>query len=121
MTYERVVWVVDPDFGDEALLVAEGCPVWAVSSPTNEATSKRARAAGLSFTLLTASGATREEWLINHIDSLDQHHNEFSQTPGYKALRVVGTPATQRVQEWFGEFGFTTFNAESNGFVAHKA
>ena len=116
----EVLLVLDTEFGARALELANGNPVWAVSSPANLAAAETARHVGLSFTVLKVNGASPEDWLVNHIDSVDQHHNEFSQRSAYSLLRVVGASLSPRVQSCLQEFGFVRFEAEPRSFCAYK-
>jgi len=116
----EILLVLDTAFGDHALEYSKDCPIWAVSSPANLLAADHARKNGRSFTVLTVKGDTPEVWLMNHIDSVDQHYNEFSQRPGYSVLRVVGVSLSPQVQSYLGEFGFVHFNSEPEGFCARK-
>jgi hypothetical protein len=116
-----VTFVLDVDCGELATTFAQEGPVWAVNSPVNAAAAEKAIQSGLSFTLLFANGETTEEWCLNHLDSVDQHHNEYSHKPGYSVLRVVGTPLTPRIETYLPEFGFVKWQSTSNGFYAYKS
>ncbi len=35
--------------------------------------------------------ATPEDWLVDVLDQIDLHHGEYSQSPPYSALQIVGT------------------------------
>ena len=116
----EVILVLDKQLGERFRELANDSPIWAVSSPANLAAAENAWRAGLSFTVLSVNGESPEDWLVNHIDSVDQHHNEFSQRPGYSSLRVVGASLSPRVESCLREFGFIRFEQNSGGFCAHK-
>jgi hypothetical protein len=115
-----VTMVLDPDCGDLAVKFAHEGPVWAVVSQANTAAAAEAAQNGLSFTVLYVNGKTSEEWCLNHLDTVDQHHNEYSQKPGYSVLHVVGTPLTPRIEAYLPEFGFIKYHSTTDGFYAYK-
>lgn len=116
-----VVWIVDPNFGERGLTCAHSTPVWIVESEANAAFIQRCQRSGRSVISLTTNGPTAEAWLLNHIDTIDQHHNEFSQAPPYRHLQVIGGSLTSRVEAWFREFGFDVFTEGIDGFRCSKA
>jgi len=83
-------------------------------------TLEAAENAKLLVTQLFPNGATPMEWLFNHLDSVDQHHNEFSQTPPYSELLVFGVPLSASLQPLLQEFGFVISWPEPFGFGASK-
>ncbi len=115
-----VLVVLDADFGERAFDLAQGCPVWAVSSPVNEAAARRAGASGQPFTLLDLNGASKEDWLIDHAGSVDRRF-DGAHIRGPSILRVVGAPLSPRVQEGFQRMGFVSFDPVTEGFVARKS
>jgi hypothetical protein len=115
-----VTFVLDRDSGDSLFQLAQEGPVWAVNSPANSDAASKARAAGSSITLLFVNGKTSEEWFLKHLDSVDQHHNEYSQKPGYSVLKVIGMPLTPRIEAYLPEFGFIKCELTQEGFNAYK-
>jgi hypothetical protein len=71
-------------------------------------------------TELFPRGETCEEWLFNHLDSLDQHHNDASQHPGYSTLVVHGVTHTPAIGLFIEQFGFVASKSEAFGFSATK-
>ncbi|MGH7952838.1 MAG: hypothetical protein ACREFE_13100 [Limisphaerales bacterium] len=67
-----------------------------------------------------AEDETPEDWLLGVLDSVEEHHGEYSQTPPYSVLRVVGTVLSPRVRAELESYDFVTFEELSDGFVAHK-
>ena len=67
-----------------------------------------------------ASDKTPEDWLLGVLDSIEDHHSEYSQTPPYSILRVIGTMLSSRVRTELEGYGFVKFEDLSDGFVAHK-
>jgi len=85
-----------------------------------QSTLAAAKRAGLLVTELYPNGSSPDHWLFNHLDSVDQHHNEFSQKPGYTELLVFGVPISPTITELLQEFGFVSSASESFGFSASK-
>jgi hypothetical protein len=94
--------------------------VWIASSSHMHATLACARALELEVTELFPRGDTCEEWLFNHLDSLDQHHNDYSQQPGYSTLLVYGVTHTPAIALFLEQFGFVASKSEPFGFSATK-
>ena len=75
-----VTFILDSEYGLRAVAHARAGPVWLVNSPYNAQAARAGRAEGLNVTLLTANGQSPEDWFLNHLDSVDQHHNEQAET-----------------------------------------
>jgi hypothetical protein len=67
-----------------------------------------------------AASATLEDWLIGVLDEVELHHGEYSQSPSYNALRVIGTGLSQRLRAELESYGFSRFEEAPDGFFAHK-
>ena len=98
-----------------------GTPAWIASTPEMQPTLAAARRVGLQVTELYPNGNSPLAWLSNHLDTVDQHHNEFSQTPPYTRLAVFGLGVSPELEPLLREFGFVSTTAQSFGFVALKA
>ena len=97
-----------------------GSSAWVASTPEMQGTVKAARACGLAVTELFPRGEHPVQWFLNHLDSLDQHHNESSQRPPYSELLVFGLEPTPEVDAWLRGFGFGAATLEPFGFSASK-
>ena len=107
---------------DESSLRAlpPGTPAWVAFTPEMQVTLAVAKRAELLITELHPNGATPTQWLSNHLDSVDQHHNEFSQNPPYTTLLVFGLPLSPTFEPLLREFGFMSSSPEPFGFSASK-
>jgi hypothetical protein len=126
----RVHLIVAADYGEllRSLPVGEGA--WVADTTANQPVIKNiwaARSSGGGSNHLAgitsfqvASGSTPEDWLLGILDAVDLHHGEYSQTPPYSELRVVGTPLSPRLRAELAEFGFIRYEDSSDGFVAYK-
>lgn len=47
--------------------------------------------------------------LVSVIDEVDEHHNEYSHTPGWRELHVYGTALDNNIKEMLKELGFSKF------------
>lgn len=97
-----------------------GIPAWVASTPQMQSTVVAAKSAGLAVTELSPNGTSPTEWLQNHLDSLDQHHNEFSQAQPYTELWVFGVEHTPDLFPFLAEFGFSSSAPTEFGFLACK-
>lgn len=100
--------------------VPHGSPAWIASTPEMRNTVRAATEIGLVVTELFTNGDTPSEWLFNHLDSVDQHHNEFGQQPPYSELLVFGVASSAEIMSWLKQFGFCEVNSEPFGFSARK-
>jgi hypothetical protein len=111
--------VLDHFGGDAALRFPANDAVWIIDSPTN--VQALSRAEGRNWTVLYVNGNSPQEWLLNHADSVDQHHNEFSCSPAYSQLHVVGVTLNRVVEDHLRQFGFCVFAIQADGLIASKA
>ncbi|MBU2709344.1 hypothetical protein KCM76_25335 [Zooshikella marina] len=128
----KVAIVVDKGFSRESLLsIASNMHVWLIESETNlENTKFFYEHHNSSFDDLLADGVTvfqniegesPESILNSIIDEVDEHHNEYSRTPGWSELHVYGVPINERIKAILYEFGFLNFRGIGlNSFVATK-
>ncbi|GAB2878617.1 hypothetical protein GCM10027277_54790 [Pseudoduganella ginsengisoli] len=121
----RVALVLEPMFGNECMTQLERMPVWIIDSPQNRAAVEKIRKAGV----LDESGVTtfqpREgESLVmaceRIVQSLDDHYNERSQTPGYSELAVIGVSLGEVSLRPFWELNFDEFVRTATGFIARR-
>uniref|UniRef100_UPI003F490B94 hypothetical protein n=1 Tax=Cupriavidus necator TaxID=106590 RepID=UPI003F490B94 len=130
MTKDTVALIVDPEFGTRIRDVAARVwHTWVVATPANVVVAEQIWAASPNSTELNKQGgvttfiqygADRESWCDAILDSADEHHNSYSQDPGYSILEVYGIPITERLQRVFVEFGFSIFTPTDYGFCARK-
>ena len=120
MASATVALVLAPASASELQAFPAGTPAWVACTPEMQATLAAATAAGLRVTKLSPNGDTPLAWLANHLDSVDQHHNEFSQTPPYTTLAVLGLSLSQSVEPILREFGFVSAAPSASGFTASK-
>ena len=64
--------------------------------------------------------AASEDWLIAEISVIDLHHGEFSHSPAYSILNVIGVRWSDRIQEVLARFGFDYHEPTTEGFVAKR-
>lgn len=102
---------------------------WVVATPVNVAVAEQIWGASPNSTGLNIQGgvitfiqygADRESWCDAILDSVDEHHNSYSQYPGYSILEVYGIPLSGGLQPVLVEFGFSIFAPTDYGFCARK-
>ena len=121
MPFAAVALVLAPTSESALRELPVGTPAWVASTPEMQATLAAARRSELAVTELFPNGASPTQWLHNHLDSLDQHHNEFSQTPAYTELLVFGVEHAPELMPLLTEFGFVSATPRPFGFAASKA
>ena len=108
--------------GDEAAWVADTStnhPVIKSIWATHSVDPDRSYLAGITSFQVSAD-KTPEDWLLGVLDSVEVHHSEYSQTPPYSILRVIGTVLTPSIRERLVSYHFVKFEDLPEGFVAHK-
>jgi hypothetical protein len=122
----RVTVVVDPGFGAQLLDLPSGEPAWVVDSAENhppiEAIWRERKAGhleGITAFKFNAS-ASREDWLVSELDAIELHRGEFSHTPPWSVLNVVGVPWSDRIMQELAGFGFTEHVDTPYGFEAKR-
>jgi hypothetical protein len=121
----QVTLVLDLTFGEKLIEVGQVMPVWIIDSSENrpvvEQLRKNAHDLSQSITLFAAKKDEPIETACDRIvQSLDEHHNDFSQTPGYSWLRVIGVSLEEVNLKSFLDLNFDHFCLTSNGFLAKK-
>lgn len=123
----QIALVLDPEFGDELNLLQALMPVWIIESPRNQAVVEKNRHTQSSgeVELITTFQAREGESLAmvceRIVQSLDDHHNEYAQTPGYRELRVIGVSLGDVSLKPFLELDFDQFLCTATGFIARKS
>ena len=125
-----VALVLDPEFGKAMEPLAKSLHVWAVGSPTNRAIANELWKRGPQpYEYNNESGITpfdfepgsdRESWCRKILDTIDQHHDEWSHDPPYTVLLVYGLRIAESLKPSFAELGFTRFEETDYGFRAIK-
>jgi hypothetical protein len=126
-TSSIVYLIVDADYGDRLRGLPANVPAWIADTPTNHPiiqnfwSARPAPAGGAGLTSFkVAPDKTPEDWLLGIMDALELHHGEYSQTPPYSELRVIGTSLTPRLRAEFDENGFARYEDSPDGFIAYK-
>jgi hypothetical protein len=121
----RVVVVLDREYGERLAELAQNGPVWIVDAATNRAAAQRIWAANPNRSHLAGittfgfvESTSSEDVLINELDTIDLHHGTYSANPPYTVLEVIGSAVTSRLKAELSEFGFNEFQATSQDFRA---
>ena len=124
----KVALVLDPDFGERVIQLAERMPVWIIDSPKNCSVIEKARSVesfGAGGERITTFKAKERELYAavceRIVQSLDDHYNENSQSLGYSELEVTGVSLSEVSLRPFLELKFDQFLVTSTGFIANKS
>ena len=120
MNSSTVAMVLVPVALADFWVVPPGSSAWVASTPEMQGSVSAARASGLAVTELFPKGEHPVQWLLNHLDSLDQHHNEVGQQTPYSELLIFGVSPSPEVGAWLREFGFGQATTEPFGLSARK-
>jgi hypothetical protein len=123
--------IVNPEYGERLRALPTGEAAWVADTPTNTPVMKSiwATLSGKPYpdylTGITSfevpADKTPEDWLLGVLDPVDLHHGQYSQSPPYSILRVIGTALTPRIRERLASYDFVKFEDLPEGFVAHKS
>ena len=129
----RVAVIVDENFCEEKLFsIASKMHVWLLESEGNLVKAKAffekyssksddLLADGVTTFQSKEEGLSPADILDSVIDEVDEHHNEYSHTPGWSELHVYGAPLTDKIKTVLKEFGFLDFkSADLYSFIANK-
>lgn len=119
-----VALVLNEDFGDRVIALAQQMPVWIVSSPANESAVREARGSyaegeGRITVLLARPGEDEANFLTRAMYAIDEHHGEASQSAPYDTLWVQGTTEIPD-EDLAADLGFKVIAATAEGFRAEK-
>lgn len=123
ITNARVAIVVDRNFGDKLVSLADQMPVWIVDTPVNRAAAESfwcqtAEEVRSLVTTFSVDGNDASAWCCAILPQVDLHHGEYSQSPTYDSVEVFGTSATAELRDAFSEYGFTISFERADGFRA---
>lgn len=122
----HVALVVDPLFGERLASLSQRVHVWAVASSENYEVARRLweqrgvkehRLESGVTTFNPTPGASPEEECVGILETIDEHHGEYSHDPPWSILEVYGVNLTPRIQNQLKEFGITRFEITEDGFV----
>ncbi len=117
-----VAIVVDPNFGDRLLPLANQMSVWIADTPTNRASAEsvwsQPRSTELNVTTFRVAGDDASKWCCAILPQVALHHGNYSQSPGYDSLEVFGTGVNSDLRDAFSSYGFTISSESPDGFRA---
>jgi len=124
----RVAVVLDPDFGDRLYPLAERIDTWVCDSEPNRRAAaiicERCKADSLESRVTTfkcSVGEQRESSLLRILDTVDDHHGEYSRDPPWTALEIYGAAPTSAVRDKLSEYGVVSFEATVFGFECSRS
>jgi hypothetical protein len=117
--------VVDPAFGERLAPLPAGEPVWVIDTPINAPVAQRLwrerknenHLTGIT-TFKPSADASPDQEVIRMLDTIEEHHGEYSADPPYSILEIIGCPDSERLRSALGEFGFHVEASISGSVVA---
>ena len=116
--------VLDSEFGEELERLAGRDPVWIIDSPANTPVAHRLwkqpnRDRGFGgITTFKGCNGPPGDILLNELATIDLHHGEYSASPPYSVLEVVGCGASEDIRAALEEIGFKVESTSQSGFTA---
>jgi hypothetical protein len=126
-TPQRLLVVLDPDFGERLLKVRPDRAVWIVESGCNTLAVKAIWALPpdrRSLTSLTSFKPTEENperEFLGKLDTIDLHHGLYSSPTPYTLIEVVGAQLTDELSTALRHLGFDEFRPTRRGFSANRS
>ena len=116
--------VLDSEFGEQLERLAKCDPIWVIDSPANTPVAHRLwkepgrdrRFGGI--TTFRGSAGSQADILLNELATIDLHHGEYSASPPYSILDVVGCGASEDIRAALEEIGFKVESTSETGFTA---
>lgn len=120
----QVALVLNKDYGEALIPLIERMPVWIIDSSNNrfivEKIRKSSKAVKSATTFPMKECESLEIAFERIVYSLDEHHNECSQSPAYRELVIIGVLLGAVSLKPLLELNFNQFVATTTGFNAKK-
>ena len=125
MATAKVALVLDRDFGEELQDVATQMAVWIIDSPPNKAVARelwewQPKPEHMSATFMEPA-VPDETSFAGLMNNIELHHGEYSQTPPFHELEVIGLKPTSTVEEVLSDFGFALMETTIASFRAGRS
>jgi hypothetical protein len=117
--------VVDPTFGERLASLPTGEPAWVIDSPLNTPVAHRLwrerkdenHLTGIT-TFKPGANTSPEEEVIRMLDTIEEHHGEYSADPPYSILEIIGCGDLEHLHSALTKFGFRVEASSSGSVVA---
>ena len=120
--------VVDPAFGERLASLPAGEPVWVIDTPINTPVAQqlwRERNDENHLTGITTfkpgSDLSSEDEAVALLDTIEDHHGEYSANPPYSLLEIIGCTDSERLRSALAEFHFHVEASSADSVVAVRA
>jgi len=121
----RVGIVTDPDFGERILPLAIRLHVWAVDSLANRAAAERLWTQQPRHDVERGATVFRfdaaeppDQRVIRILNTVLEHHGEYSHDPPVSVLEIFGAPLTAGLQQALAGAGFTSIMVDGDAVLA---
>lgn len=124
--------VVDPNWGDRVLDMADESHVWIIETPVNSKAAQKYWGKNPSYSVLKGItvfmfdlGASPEQICVDVFDTINEHHvydyyEDLGPIPPWNEIRVVGAKLTDKLKKELMEFGFSQFEETPLGFNGYE-
>jgi len=126
-----VAIIVDPAVGDRLAAVAARMPVWLASTAANRiaAAAWRSRMpvpsshreAGAVTTFSVSENGSPAAWAAEVLGDVEAHHGEYSHTPPYSVLEIIGAKPEAKLVAALAAYGLTDVQETEVGLRAAEA
>jgi hypothetical protein len=124
----KVTMVLDPNFGQKLEAFAIHSHVWAIDTPANLTIAEKywqnnpehKPETGIT-TFHVHENETAAEACLRILDVIDLHHGEYSSTPPYSALEIIGLSVlSEQIKSALEGLGFEAFERTAEGFQSTR-
>ncbi len=112
MSAEQVILVVDRSYGARLCELSPDCAIWLVDSVVNHPWLAEIKKkftpevrGDLSWFIDTPASSPAER-AASMIDTLEDHHGEYSQLPAYSRLKIIGATLEPSLRSAVENYGF---------------
>ena len=120
--FSTVAIVVNPDFGEQLLTLADAMAIWIVDTPANrklvDLLSSQSGSNRFNVTTFRVKGDDRMRWCREVLPQVDLHHGEYSANPAYDSVEVFGISYTKDLRDAFLDYGLKITSERADGFRA---
>ena len=124
----KISLILDPVYGEKLLPLSKDSHVWAVNTEENRKVLDLLEGTqpdysdpvltGISF--FDPLGESTSEWLVNALELIDDHHNEYRAECAWNYLVVYGLSLSKSIEKELQAYGFSNFQNAEYGFFATK-
>jgi len=125
MASAKVALVLDRDYGERLKDLGTRMSVWIIDTPPNKVAAQelwsREPKSEYMITTFKAPPALDDTCFQGLMDKIELHHGDYSQTPAFDELEVVGLQPSRTIDAVLIDYGFARVEITAVGFRAIRS